>query len=189
MVTKRPETNENEYDLDRIRIPIALRVKGELKPHVLYEASGEAASRFRNHIIADATFVDGKLSKVGKSVANAEPLLVSLCLFELVKGADGEETEKPVTEGAVKKWPARVQKALFDRIKEISDLDEQSPEKQTLEEALQHVSSPISLNDFRKWVAGLPDADDKYDYRPLKTWMKPSAEENAKNESSDMVAG
>ena len=187
MVTKRPEAIENEYDLDQIRIPITLKWKGEPKKYVLYESTGEAASKFRNYLIADATFVDGKVSKVGK-VANAEPLLVSLCLFELVE-KDGVETERPVPEAVVKKWPARVQKALFNRIKEISDLDEQSPEKQTLEEALQHASSPITLADFRKWVASLPNMDEKYDYRPLKTWMKPSAEENAKNEPSDMVAG
>lgn len=188
MVAKKPNAVENEFDLDQIRLVITLKQKGEPKKYALYEASGDAATKFRNDLIKDATFVDGKLSKVGKA-ANAEPLLVSLCLFEIIQNNNGDEVERPVPEAVVKKWPARVQKALFDRIKEISDLDEQSPEKQTLEEALQHASSPVSLEDFRKWVASLPDMDEKYDYRPLKKWMKPSAEENAKNEPSDMVAG
>jgi hypothetical protein len=55
------------------------------------------------------------------SVADAEPLLVSLCLYEVNK--DGKRLGN-VSLPTVLGWPPRVVRALFDRAKQISDLGE-----------------------------------------------------------------
>ena len=186
MVKKKDSKSPGEFDLDLIRIPKTFNQGGKPKQFVLYEASGDAATKYRNAMVSGMTLgPDGKLQKLGK-VGDLEPLLISLCLFEVE--ADGKE--KPLHESVIRKFPARVQKALYEEIRTISDLDEHSPERETLEEALNHSSAPISFQAFSDWVLNtLPDEDEKYDYRPLKKWMKPTTEEAAKNEQDDTTVG
>lgn len=93
------------------------------KEYVLREASADAACKYRNAIIRGAKFSDGKISGAD-GLADAEPLLVSLCLFEKTDKGD-----RAVPINVVRGWPNRVQKPLFDRIKEISELVEEDDEK------------------------------------------------------------
>lgn len=82
----------------------------------LKEATIGAAAKYRNALLECATIgPDGKPSKFS-GMADVEPLLVSLCLFD----ADGNG----VPLSTVNEWPSRIVKQLFNRIKDVSDLDE-----------------------------------------------------------------
>lgn len=94
----------------------------------LREASGNAACQYRDLIIGNLTLGDsGKPQKISH-IASAEPLLVSLCLFKV-----GEKEHVP--QSKVASWPARIQKKLFKKVKEMSDLDDETVET---EEALKN---------------------------------------------------
>ena len=96
--------------------------------YVLRETSGDAAVKYDNARIEGYEYKDGRLIRV-HNLANLDPLLVSLCLFE----GDGKT---PVPELTIRSWPARVQRALCERAREISRMNEppQELEKQ-IEEA------------------------------------------------------
>lgn len=142
----------------------------------LKEASGKSAGIYRNFCMSCLnTGPNGSTSGI-KNLADAEPLLVSMCLFDA--------QDKPVPQQVIGKWPSRIQKALFKKAKEISELTETPEEKQLLEKALNLDNAPLSLKDFRAWVENLPE-----EYAPLKAWVKPSSEELAKNELSDTTDG
>lgn len=107
-----------EFDLTPTTVPV--RISGA--DYVLKEASGAVATTWRNSVFR-STKVDanGRPSSY-EGIAEAEPLLVSLCLHD----ANG----KLVPIQTVKSWPARIQKSLFEKAKEISGLDEEeTPEK------------------------------------------------------------
>lgn len=83
---------------------------------ILREASIGAAAKYRNAMLDCATLgPDGKPSKIS-GMASIEPFLVSLCLY----GTDGHLVDL----NTLNKWPSRIVKKLFNRIKEVSDLDE-----------------------------------------------------------------
>ena len=90
------------------------------KKFVLREASSGAATRYRNALLDCATMgPEGKPSKLS-GMASVEPLLVSLCLFE--------EDGKPVPLAEIERWPSKIVKRLFNRVKDVSDLDEAEDE-------------------------------------------------------------
>ncbi len=91
--------------------------------HVLKEASADAARRYRNTAVKAAKMSDGKVTGLD-GVADVEPLLVSLCLFKRE-----EKGDKPIKLDDVLKMPSRVTKRMFERAKEISDLDEGADEE------------------------------------------------------------
>lgn len=83
--------------------------------YTLREASGEARVKYKNAAMNSVTLgEDGKTHRID-GAANVEPLLVSLCLFD--------ENGKNVPRNVIMGWPGRIQSAAFDRIKKISDLD------------------------------------------------------------------
>lgn len=104
-------------DLAAVEIPVSIPNKDGVKEdYILQEASGDAACKYRNAMLACTQLgPEGKPSQI-RGMADIEPLLVSLCLFT--------SERKPVQLGIIRSWPNRVQKKLFDKIKEISDLDE-----------------------------------------------------------------
>jgi len=114
--------------MDEIRFdditPIEERVHVGGQEYVLRETSGDAAVRYDNARLGCYEYQDGKLVRV-HGLANLEPLLVSLCLFM------GDGTT-PVPEATVKAWPARVQRTLYARAREVSGMNEppQALEKQ-----------------------------------------------------------
>lgn len=87
--------------------------------YVLREASGEAATIYRNAMLKATKLGENGKPESLDGFADAEPLLVSLCLFKREGVGFGS-----VSVNVVKSWPSRVQKKLFERAKEISDLDE-----------------------------------------------------------------
>ena len=111
--------------------------------YVLRETSGDAAVKYDNARLNGYEYQDGKLVRV-RGIANLEPLLVSLCLF------DGIGNNVP--EGKVRSWPARVQGALYARAREISGMNESSQSQESLEkqiEALQQQLAQVKANEAR----------------------------------------
>lgn len=107
-----------EFDLTPTTVPV--RIAGQ--DYLLKEASGAVATTWRNSVFRSTKVDSNGRPSSYEGIAEAEPLLVSLCLYE----ANG----KLVPIQTVKSWPARIQKALFEKAKEISGLDEEeTPEK------------------------------------------------------------
>lgn len=92
----------------------------------LYEASADAALRFRNCAARAARLKDGKVVGVD-GVADSELVLVSNCLFDVKPGG---EVGMPVSEHRIRGWKVAVLKGMFDRVKEMSDglVDPATPE-------------------------------------------------------------
>lgn len=97
-------------------MPLCEEVTLGTAQYFLKEASGDAATKFANARLNCVKLgPDGKPQTV-RGIADVEPLLVSLCLFD--------SNGKNVPEATVRSWPYRIQKALFDRAKEMSHLDD-----------------------------------------------------------------
>lgn len=109
------ETNEFDYsdvtfDEYQVTIPGG-------QACVLRQASGEAVLRYRQQIMSGMSYREGKMSGSPVNMAASEPLLVHLCLFDV-------ETNKNIKLSVIKSWPYRVMKALSDKAKDISDIDD-----------------------------------------------------------------
>lgn len=98
--------------------PVEVSVKLGGEQYWLKEASEAAAVAYRNASAAAVKMEAGEVSGLG-DVGDVEPLLVSYCLWR--ETPDGR---KPVPVSTVRGWPAKVVKAIFNRVKEISELDE-----------------------------------------------------------------
>jgi hypothetical protein len=116
----------NFDDLTLTEIPVTYRGRR----YVLTEASGDAVCRWRNALLrATKLGPDGKPVAI-EGLADAEPLLVSRCLY--VPDKDGRLRLTPhgfpdpnylVPLEDVRGWEGRVVGALFEKVKEISHLD------------------------------------------------------------------
>ena len=98
--------------------------------HVMVEATGAAAIKYRSAILAGAEMSfndkDGTRSvKRLSGVGQVESLLVSLCLFEIK-----EDKRVPVPQSRIEGWPDRVQKDLFARAKRLSPSLEEKDDKE-----------------------------------------------------------
>ena len=123
--------------------PIEVPVKYGNKAYILREASEDAAVKYRNAQARGARFgADGKPVSV-ESVADKEPLLVSLCLYH----ADKEGHISVTREGrpdprflvplqVILTWPPRIVDALFKRLLKISELDDAPDTPETLAEKI-----------------------------------------------------
>lgn len=151
--------------------PVQIEVRISGHQYVLKEASGKAAGIYRNACMAAITIGPNGKATAMKNLADVEPLLVSLCLF------DSNNKAVPIT--TISGWPSRIQKALFEKAKEISELSETTDEKKLLDEALELPGAPA----LREWVESLPEK-----FEPLKKLFK-SEQDKAKNEQSDMTDG
>lgn len=108
-------SNESmNFDLTVAEIPVTIGGRS----YILREADGEATVKYENARLR-YTEVQGDRVVAVDGMSNTQPLLVSLCLFDA-------ETGKPVPEDTIRKWPGRVQKSLFERAKEISQIDQPS---------------------------------------------------------------
>ena len=108
--------NTTEMKFDEVEL-IAVPVRIGQEDLVLREATAEAAGKYHDAIIKSTRMADGKITG-SDGLGGVEPLLVSLCLF---RKTGKEEVAVPLAE--VRRWPARVVKQLFERVKEISELD------------------------------------------------------------------
>ena len=109
--------DELNFDsLSLIEVPVTI----EGKRYVLREASGDVACKYRNALMTGTQMEGKRVTKIG-SMADAEPLLVAKCLFEV---GEDELGRKAVNVGTVITWPNRIIKRLFKKVQEISDLKE-----------------------------------------------------------------
>lgn len=124
-------TEPVNYDISLIKFPVTYRGTKMWAT----EADGEAAGKYRaaslRGVEMDIKEDGSRTSKKMDSIVDTEPVLVSQCLY--LAGDDGElrlnsdgDPEKAflVPLSKVKKFPSRLQKELFERIKSVSDLDE-----------------------------------------------------------------
>ena len=86
--------------------------------YVLCEASEETAELYQNATMRGVTMQDG-LVRLSDSMAGAQSLLVSRCLFKI----EDDNTRRCVSQKTVQSWPSRIVKPLFETAKKISDLD------------------------------------------------------------------
>lgn len=123
-------TEPMDFDLAPIRIPVTVRGKR----YILSDATAGAVVQYRNALMKSTRMIDGKVSGV-EGMADAEPLLVSLCLSNLSKddplapATDPGGNPVPVGIAVVKSFPSSAMKILFDRIKEISGLNDDESEE------------------------------------------------------------
>lgn len=109
-------TDEIVFDsLDLIEVPVTLAGK----KYVLIEADGETAAGMKNRIIRSSKVSDEGKVTLGDGIADAEAFLVGQCLY---RDESGGRTR--IGEATVRSWPARVVKALYERARQISGLDD-----------------------------------------------------------------
>lgn len=108
----------NYDDLTLVEIPVTIGGK----KYVLREADEETAEMFQNAQIKGARVQDGEMISLPTDVAGVQSLLVSRCLYQC--DDDGKLFRQSVSRDIVKKWPSRVVKPLFEKAKEISELNE-----------------------------------------------------------------
>lgn len=159
-------------DIDFISVPVTLRGG---KKYTLRTASEEQCRRFDNERSSRMIFdQNGKVAGVRDS-GDMRSLLVQMCL----RG----ENDRPVNMDEVRNMHPKVVANLFETAKKISGIDERDTEQEDLQKALQRSDSPVRLEDFRNWVNSLGD-----EFKSVKRLLKPSREEEAKNEQSDSIA-
>lgn len=159
-----------EEELNPREIPVSI---GKEK-YTLREASGEAAIRYRNACLACTTLGESGSPQTIRNLANVEPLLVHLCLWE----KDAQGNERNVPESKIRAMPNRIQKDLFQTAKEISHLVEDSREVDQLGKALAVYGGPVKMKDLREFINSLPSGRD---YSAVKLMFKESEEEHGKN--------
>lgn len=144
--------------------PVEVSVKLGGEQYWLKEASEAAAVAYRNATAAAVKMVEGEVSGLG-AVGDVEPLLVSYCLWK-----DTPQGRQPVPVSVVRGWPAKVVKALFARVKEISELDEPD----TLEQVDKQIAR-LQKKRERMTRDGAPGKDEPSPSTPTSTTVPPSA--------------
>lgn len=81
----------------------------------LREATEGVACKYQNALMKRVKMGENGLPTSADGVADTEPYLVSLCLFD--------SSGYPVTDATIRTWPSRVVKTLFDKVMEISQLN------------------------------------------------------------------
>ena len=123
--------DDGSDDLTIAEIPV--KIKG--KRYVLREAGEDATCRYRNALARCSKMgPEGNVQSIDGPIADVEPLLVSLCMFEQLPDGTGYK-DKSILTGLVRSWPGRIVKQLFERIQDISDMgeDKESLQKQMTE--------------------------------------------------------
>lgn len=125
------------------------------KHYVLREANGRTATEHRDAVISASQFgPDGKVTGI-KGLAAVEARFVSSCLWD-------ENNRNPSVQ-LIQSWPARVQKTLYEKAKELSEFTDEAPLREALELALKRDDSPIVYEEFCKWVNTLKEDE----FKPL----------------------
>lgn len=169
----------SKYDLDfgsleRIELPVTAP---DGTKYILREASEDQAVKFKNAQMSRVLLgPQGKPQKID-GMGDLEPMLVAMLLVG--------ENERPINENLVRGWPSRMVRKLFDAAKDISGLNETSPERKALELALSRSDSPVRLTQLRDFVLRLEGPV----FEPLKKFLEPTEEEQAGNEQSDSTDG
>lgn len=155
-------SNQEPYDFSDLEI-IEIPVTGpDKKKYILREASGDAVARFNNARAQCVKFTEGGGHTV-RGPGHLEIFLLTLCLFQTDEDGNAILTSS-VKEGTLKPWPDRVLSKLFDKAKEISELDQEDSDLESLkkqrdnlnveieklesEETLKNESSPTETGSY-----------------------------------------
>lgn len=118
--------------------PRSVPVKYEGKNYVLREASEDAHVKYRNAVLRASKLNEkGNISSMD-GMADSEPILVAACLFEQYTDAKGAQRERPMLVNQILQWPTRVVKPLYEKAKEMSDINQDETKdqlKKTIENA------------------------------------------------------
>lgn len=158
MATAKPNRTVDISDMDLgDASPIVVNVTLKGAKYTLHEADEAAVVAYRNCQMAST-----KINEAGKptgidGMAAVEPLLVSHCL----RDSRGEL----VPEGEIMTWLHRHVRPLFDRAKEISELDQTDETVEALEKQLADVTKKLA--DVKKGQDTLGNGSD--------ATMKPTA--------------
>lgn len=128
-----------ELSLETIEIPVDVYnpVTKETENYILVEADEDTAVKFKDHQAASIKFSGDGVPVGIQGANNQEPLLLAGCLFKITKEGNREKV-KPET---IRKWPARIVKVLFERAKQISELDDTKPAKKKADEDAKNAQS------------------------------------------------
>lgn len=123
------EWEHGDFDFSDLE-PVRLAFNIGKRKFILCEADGDAGAKYRSAAVSAAKMNDGKVIRVD-GMGDIEPMLVSRCLFYAdenghlrVDDNDNPIKKYLVEEAVIRSWPDRVQKALFNKVKEISGLDD-----------------------------------------------------------------
>lgn len=147
-------TTEMDFaDLSLIEIPVTV---GD-KKYILREASEDSACKYRNAMLRCTKLgPEGKPASV-HGIADVEPLLVSMCLFEALPDGSGFKNSCTRVE-TVRSWPSRIVKQLFEKTKEISDLDEEDEDKESLEKQKKEVEEKLAKLEEDNAAKNMPES-------------------------------
>jgi polyhydroxyalkanoate synthesis regulator phasin len=112
-------------DFDSDPAPQEVKVTYQQKTYYLREPSEAIAVEYQNMATRATTITDGEM-KLG-NLNDAEPYLVSKCLWEKINEQD-KEIERNVPLGLLRLWPSRVVRPLFDKAKEMGRLGQNESE-------------------------------------------------------------
>lgn len=107
-------SEELNFDTDGFA-PVEIPVKYEGVRYVLREASAEVARQYRN-AATNGMRIGGGVGMELSHIGDCQPILVGGCLF--VAGQ-----EHPVGEDAIRRWPDRIVRPLFEKARSISKLE------------------------------------------------------------------
>jgi hypothetical protein len=126
--------------------PYVLPFEVEGKKYELREPTSNARRKYNNERMNRVLYENGAVSGM-RDIADLEPMLVSLCCFDV-------DTNKPVPETVIGNWSGRMVKRLFEAAKTISLInDESNTDLSLLLKALSTTSNrPCSREDFVDWV-------------------------------------
>ena len=133
-------TQNNAFDFNDItRQEVPVRI-GD-RQFTLKEPMCDDVVQWRNLQMATVRFVDGKPQGVGQ-IADVEPLLVSLCLFD--------KDDKNVPQEHIETWPSKIVSKLYKWLLEVAELQEPATKPEVknassgASDAASHTVSPAS---------------------------------------------
>lgn len=120
----------NFDSLDLIQVPVS--IGGE--KYTLCEADEAAGAAYRNARVRGAKLEEGgDVTSLPSDIGGLQALLVCRCLYYCKE--DGN-LGALVPQSTVRKWPSRIVRPLFDKVMEISELEEEEDTTESLEKQI-----------------------------------------------------
>lgn len=141
-------TTGNPFDFDeRTRLDMTARevrgIKWQGRDYVLKPVNEKGHTIYADAKARALRMADGKLIGIDK-IGTLPSLLVSLCLFVVVKRPDGTEAFQPMSQTAIQeKWPPHYVAELYKKAAEISHIDRN--ENKTLDKEIEELETKLKL--------------------------------------------
>lgn len=155
------------------------------KDYIIKEASSGDSARYKNAVAACSSYNTETGTISNKGLADTVNFLVSLCMYEATLGTNGQYTvnKNPVPLKFVQSMSNKVVEKIYDKIREISNLDENRMVLDALGKLFEREDAPLTQLEFNTWVKKAIKEDKEL--RPLYMVLD---EERTKNLSSDTTA-